>query len=155
MKAVIIAGGEGVRLRPLTCERPKPMLELLGRPVLEYTLAHLSAHGIDEAYLTLQYLPQKVMEYFGREQAGIRLHYALEESPLGTAGCVKQLEEQLKETFVVISGDALTDVDLTDALRWHRDHKAAATLVLSKVDAPVEYGIVTLPRKAQLERGVQ
>ena len=152
MKAVILAGGEGVRLRPLTCERPKPMLELLGRPVLEYTLAHLSAHGIDEAYLTLQYLPQKVMEYFGREQAGIRLHYALEESPLGTAGCVKQLEEQLKETFVVISGDALTDVDLTDALRWHRDHKAAATLVLSKVDAPVEYGIVTLSSDGMVER---
>lgn len=111
MKAVILAGGEGVRLRPLTCERPKPMLELLGRPVLEYTLAHLSGHGVEEAYLTLQYLPQKVMEYFGREQAGIRLHYALEETPLGTAGCVKQLEDRLQDTFVVISGDALTDVD--------------------------------------------
>lgn len=148
MKAVILAGGEGVRLRPLTCERPKPMLELLGRPVLEYTLAHLSGHGVEEAYLTLQYLPQKVMEYFGREQAGIRLHYALEETPLGTAGCVKQLEDRLQDTFVVISGDALTDVDLTDAVRWHKAHRAAATLVLSRVDAPVEYGIVTLPRTA-------
>lgn len=152
MKAVILAGGEGVRLRPLTCERPKPMLELLGRPVLEYTLAHLSGHGVDEAYLTLQYLPQKVMEYFGREQAGIRLHYALEETPLGTAGCVKQLEDRLQETFVVISGDALTDVDLTDAVRWHKEHGAAATLVLSRVDAPVEYGIVTLSQDGMVER---
>ena len=122
------------------------------RQVLEYTLAHLSGHGVEEAYLTLQYLPQKVMEYFGREQAGIRLHYALEETPLGTAGCVKQLEDRLQDTFVVISGDALTDVDLTDAVRWHKAHRAAATLVLSRVDAPVEYGIVTLSQDGMVER---
>ena len=78
MKAVILAGGEGVRLRPLTCRKPKPMLEILGKPVLEYTLEHLKKCGVEEAYLTLQYLPQNVMEHFGEEYEGVRLHFCLE-----------------------------------------------------------------------------
>jgi len=152
MKAVILAGGEGVRLRPLTCRQPKPMLEILGKPVLEYTLEHLKNHGVDEVYLTLQYLPQKVMEYFGEEYEGIKLNFCLEEIPLGTAGCVKQLEKYLEDTFMVISGDALTDVDLTKALNSHREMKAEATLVVKEVESPVEYGIVTLDERGRVQR---
>lgn len=152
MKAVILAGGEGVRLRPLTCCRPKPMLEILGKPVLEYTLEHLKNHGVQEVFLTLQYLPQTIMEYFGEEYQGMRLHFCLEDVPLGTAGCVKQLAEELDETFMVISGDALTDADISEAVALHREKKAEATLILKQVDTPVEYGIVTLNDQGMVQR---
>ncbi|WP_158560888.1 sugar phosphate nucleotidyltransferase [Paenibacillus contaminans] len=143
MKAVIMAGGKGTRLRPLTCNTPKPMVPLLDRPVMEYTIELLKKHGITDIAVTMQYLPEVIRNYFGDgSEYGVRLRYFEEDSPLGTAGSVKNAEMFLDETFIVISGDALTDFDLSAAIAYHRDRKALATLVLTHVESPLEYGVV-------------
>lgn len=143
MKAIIMAGGEGSRLRPLTCDLPKPMVPLMNIPVMEHIIELLKLHGIKDIGVTLMYLPQKIKDYFGNgTHFGVKLHYFTEDSPLGTAGSVKNAEEFLDETFIVISGDSITDMDLSDALRFHRAKHSMATLVLSKVDVPLEYGVV-------------
>ena len=114
MKAVIMAGGAGSRLRPLTCDRPKPMVPVMNRPLMEYSVELLKEHGVQEIKVTLQYQPEQIMEHFGAgQQFGVKFHYFIEERPLGTAGSVKNASERLDETFIVISGDALTDFDLT------------------------------------------
>ena len=131
MQAIIMAGGVGSRLRPLTCEIPKPMAPILGKPVVQYSLELLKRHGITGCTMTLQYLPEKIIRAFGDgRRLGLPISYALEKQPMGTAGSVKNAMEQVDGTFVVMSGDALTDVDLTDAIRFHREKKAMATLVL-------------------------
>ncbi len=144
MKAVIMAGGEGTRLRPLTCDLPKPMARLCGRPMMEYILDLLEDHGVDEAVVTLRYLPSAISEYFGDRYRGIALQYAVEESPLGTAGSVRGAAATFpgEEELLVISGDALTDFDLTAAVDFHREHGAAATLLVTRVEDPREYGLV-------------
>src|SRR5690606_14861797 len=141
MKAVIMAGGEGTRLRPLTCNRPKPMVPVAGRPVMEHAVRLLKNHGMDNIAVTLQYLPDHITEYFGDGSTfGVRMRYYIEDRPLGTAGSVKNAEDFLDETFLVISGDALTDIDLAGAVSFHREKDAVATLVLKRVDVPLEYG---------------
>lgn len=143
MKAIIMAGGEGTRLRPLTCDRPKPMVPVANRPVMEYAVDLLKKHGITQVGVTLQYLPDAITDYFGDgSQFGITMKYFVEEIPLGTAGSVKNAEEFLDDTFLVISGDALTDFNLTEAINFHREKKAVATLVLTSVENPLEYGVV-------------
>ncbi|XEC95204.1 sugar phosphate nucleotidyltransferase [Paenibacillus tarimensis] len=143
MKAVIMAGGKGTRLRPLTSNTPKPMVPLLDRPVMEYTIELLKKHGITEIAVTVQYLPEVIRNYFGDgSDYGVKLHYFEEDSPLGTAGSVKNAEEFLDETFVVISGDALTDFDLTKAIEYHHAKRSVATLVLTQVENPLEFGVV-------------
>ncbi|MBO7745897.1 NTP transferase domain-containing protein [Paenibacillus sp. MWE-103] len=143
MKAVIMAGGKGTRLRPLTSNTPKPMVPLLDRPVMEYTIELLKKHGIADIAVTVQYIPEAIRQYFGDgSDFGVRLHYFEEHSPLGTAGSVKNAEAFLDETFIVISGDALTDFDLTRAIAYHREKEAVATLVLTQVDSPLEFGVV-------------
>lgn len=138
-----MAGGEGSRLRPLTCNRPKPMVPVLNRPVMSYCIDLLKKHGITEIGVTLQYLPEAIKEHFGDgSEYGVRLHYFVEDSPLGTAGSVKNAGEFLDRTFLVISGDALTDLDLSKAIDIHRTRGAAGTLVLTRVDCPLEYGVV-------------
>jgi len=153
VKAVIMAGGEGTRLRPLTCTRPKPMVPVANRPVMAYALELLSRHGLREAAVTLQYLPRHITDYFGEgEDWGIRLHYFLESSPLGTAGSVKNAAAFLDETFLVVSGDALTDLSVEEAVRFHRERKALATLVLTTVDNPLEYGVVITDSDGRIRR---
>ncbi|NLW07487.1 MAG: NTP transferase domain-containing protein [Clostridia bacterium] len=143
MKAIIMAGGEGSRLRPLTCRRPKPLVPVANRPVMEYCLELLRDLGIKEVGVTLQYLPAMIEEFFGDgSDYGLRLHYYVEDKPLGTAGSVRNAAPLLDETFIVISGDALTDFDLRPALQQHRESGALATLVLTTVDNPLEYGVV-------------
>ncbi len=143
MKAIIMAGGEGSRLRPLTCNRPKPMVPVLNRPVMSYCIDLLKKHGITEIGVTLQYLPEAIKEHFGDgSEYGVRLHYFVENTPLGTAGSVKNAGEFLDRTFLVISGDALTDLDLSKAIEIHRSQGAAGTLVLTRVECPLEYGVV-------------
>ena len=118
MKAVIMAGGTGVRLRPLTCTLPKPMVPILNRPVMEYSVELLKNHGVSNIAVTLQYLPQIIIEHFGDGSGfGVRMEYFTEKTPLGTAGSVRAAKNMLDETFAVISGDALTDIDLTKAPR--------------------------------------
>lgn len=143
MKAVIMAGGEGSRLRPLTCDRPKPMVPVADRPVMEYTLDLLRRHGFTDIYVTLQYLPDAIAEHFGDgSRFGVQMHYFVEEIPLGTAGGVRNIGEDLDETFLVMSGDGLTDIDLSRLLEFHRARKAAVTIALQQVDNPLEYGVV-------------
>lgn len=143
MKAIIMAGGEGSRLRPLTCKRPKPLVPVANRPVMEYCIDLVRDLGIKEAGVTLQYLPKMIEEYFGDgSDYDLRLHYFIEDKPLGTAGSVKNAASILDETFIVISGDALTDFDLRPALKLHQEYGALATLVLTTVDNPLEYGVV-------------
>ena len=115
MKAVVMAGGEGTRLRPMTASMPKPLLPVVNKPIMEHVLRLLHRHGFSETVVTVQFLASLVRNYFGDgEDLGMELHYATEETPLGTAGSVKNAEHLLKDdTFLVISGDALTDFDLT------------------------------------------
>ncbi|HET9920268.1 MAG TPA: sugar phosphate nucleotidyltransferase, partial [Ktedonobacteraceae bacterium] len=143
MKAVVMAGGEGSRLRPLTIRRPKPMVPIAGKPVMEHILNLLKRHGITEVIVTVQYLASNIEDYFGNgSQVGMHITYSREDVPLGTAGSVKNAEELLTEPFLVISGDALTDYNLTDIIRYHEEKHAMATLTLAHVPNPLEFGVI-------------
>jgi mannose-1-phosphate guanylyltransferase / phosphomannomutase len=147
MKAVVMAGGEGSRLRPLTLGRPKPMLPVVNRPVLGHILYLLKQHGITDVVMTLQYLAAQIQDYYGDGKAlGMNIEYVIEETPLGTAGSVKNAEALLVDhgPFLVISGDALTDFDLTALTRYHRDRGAALTMALNRVPNPLEYGVINI-----------
>jgi mannose-1-phosphate guanylyltransferase/phosphomannomutase len=143
MKAVVMAGGEGSRLRPLTSGVPKPLVPVVGKPVMEHILELLRRHGITDVIVTLQYLGSSIRDYFGDgSDFGVDITYVVEDSPLGTAGSVKNAQEYLDEPFIVISGDALTDIDLGKVMAYHREKGAAATIVLTSVANPLEYGVV-------------
>ncbi|MDQ3247942.1 MAG: nucleotidyltransferase family protein, partial [Chloroflexota bacterium] len=143
MKAVVMAGGEGARLRPLTVGRPKPMVPIVNKPVLAHILDLLKSHGITEVVITLRYLASYIQDFFeDGSNLGMKLSYTVEEGPLGTAGSVKNAAALLDETFLVISGDALTDFDLTAIIRAHQAQGALATLTLAHVPNPLEYGLV-------------
>jgi len=143
MKAVIMAGGKGTRLRPLTSHTPKPMVPLLNRPCMEYIIDLLKKHGITEIAVTIQYLPEVIKSYFGDgSRFGVHIEYFEETTPLGTAGSVKNCESFLDERFIVISGDALTDINLIEAIHFHETNESLATLVLTQVENPLEFGVV-------------
>ncbi|MEV5546694.1 sugar phosphate nucleotidyltransferase [Streptomyces sp. NPDC052309] len=154
MKAVVMAGGEGTRLRPLTLHLPKPLLPVADQPIMEHVLRLLKRHGLTDTVVTVQYLSALVRDRFGDGgQLGMSLSYAEEEHPLGTAGSVKNAEEQLAgEPFVVISGDALTDIDLTALIGFHRQRGALVTVCLSRVPDPREFGITILGADGRVER---
>lgn len=145
MKAVILAGGEGSRLRPLTCNLPKPMAHICGRPLLEYILDLLSKNKIDECVITLKYLPQIVKEHFysGRYQH-IKLQFTEETHPLGTAGAVKLAAKDFNEPFLVMSGDGMCDYELDKIIEYHNACSADATIVAARVDDPREYGLLQM-----------
>ncbi len=144
VKAVILAGGEGSRLRPLTIGRPKPMTPLFGKPVLGHILDLLRRHGITEIAVTLRCLPASVTDHFGEgREYGVSLSYFVEEEPLGTAGGVKKCMDFLgEEDFLVISGDAVCDLDLTELMALHQSRRSVATLALCRRSEPLEYGLV-------------
>lgn len=152
MKAVILAGGEGSRLRPLTIGRPKPMTPFLGKPVLGHILDLLRRHGVTEIAVTLRCLPAAVTDHFGSgEEQGVKLTYFIEEEPLGTAGGVKKCMDFLgEEDFLVISGDAVCDMDLSALTAFHRRRGAAATLALCRRSEPLEYGLVRTDRQGRV-----
>ncbi|CAL9675023.1 sugar phosphate nucleotidyltransferase [Streptomyces sp. enrichment culture] len=154
MKAVVMAGGEGTRLRPMTSSLPKPLLPVGDRPVMEHVLNLLKRHGIHDVVVTVRFLASHIRNYFGDgSELGLNLTYAHEEQPLGTAGSVKNAERALDgEPFVVVSGDALTDVDLTAAIRYHREKKALVTVCLTRVPDPLEFGITVLDGEGRVER---
>jgi mannose-1-phosphate guanylyltransferase / phosphomannomutase len=147
-----MAGGEGSRLRPLTCDRPKPLVPVCNRPVMAYTLDLLAQHGFQEVFVTLGYKPAEIASYFGDSYAGMRLHYVVEERPLGTAGGVAALRDRLDGTFMVVSGDALTDVDLTALVESHGRTGALATLAMTRVETPLEYGVIMTDRTGRIRR---
>jgi mannose-1-phosphate guanylyltransferase / phosphomannomutase len=143
MKAVVMAGGEGSRLRPLTSGVPKPLVPVVGKPVMEHILRLLRTHGITDVVVTLQYLGSAIRDYFGDgSDFGVDITYVVEDSPLGTAGSVKNAQEYLDEPFIVISGDALTDIDLGKVMAYHKEKRASATIVLTSVSNPLEFGVV-------------
>ncbi|HEY9723268.1 MAG TPA: nucleotidyltransferase family protein, partial [Oscillatoriaceae cyanobacterium] len=144
MKAVLMAGGSGTRLRPLTCDIPKPMVPMLNKPMAEHIINLLKRHGITDIIITLYYLPHVIQNYFGDgRDFGVNITYAVEEKmPLGTAGCVKAIESLLDDTFIVISGDSLTDIDLTEAVNFHKQKGSVASIVLKRVANPLEFGVV-------------
>jgi mannose-1-phosphate guanylyltransferase / phosphomannomutase len=153
MKAVVMAGGEGTRLRPLTSNQPKPMVPVVGKPCMEHILELLREHGFEDVIVTVAFLPQAIRSYFGDgETLGLRIEYSVEESPLGTAGSVRLAGDKLDETFLVISGDALCDFDLTKLIEFHRKRQAAVTIGLKSVANPLEFGIVVTDSEGRVER---
>ena len=153
MKAIIMAGGEGTRLRPLTCNLPKPMVPVANRPMMEYCVALLKRNGIRDIGVTLRYLPETIIEHFGDgSDFGVKMCYFVEDSPLGTAGSVKNAGSFLDQTFVVVSGDALTDINLSEAIKFHKERGAIATIVLTRVNCPLEYGVVITGEEGRIRR---
>jgi len=149
-----MAGGEGTRLRPMTANQPKPLLPVANRPIMEHVLRLLKKHGFEETVVTVQFLAALVRNYFGDgEDVGMFLQYATEEMPLGTAGSVKNAEDALKDSpFLVISGDALTDMDLTEMCRFHKENGALVTVGLTRVPDPLEFGIVIADEDGRIQR---
>ncbi len=153
MKAVIMAGGEGTRLRPLTSNAPKPMLPVANRPMMEHVIALLKQHGFDEIIITVAFLADQIKTYFGDgSEFGVTITYAHEQVPLGTAGSIGNVRQLLSETFLVISGDVVTDIDLGQILRFHRQRGAVATIGLTPVENPLEFGIVITRSDGSIER---
>ena len=153
MKAVIMAGGEGTRLRPLTSNAPKPMLPLVNRPMMEHIIELLKRHGIDEIVVTVAFMANAIRNHFGDgSDLGVHMVYATEETPLGTAGSVRNAMEHLTERFLVISGDVLTDIDLSKIVAYHEEKGALATIGLAHVENPLEFGIVITQEDGRIER---
>jgi len=154
MKAILLAGGKGTRLRPLTLHTPKPIVPIFDRPFLHYQLDLLKkVPEIDEAILSLNYQPRRIEELFGDgSDVGINLRYVVEPQPLGTAGAVRYDGESLHESVVVFNGDVLTEVNLAEVIALHRRSKAKATIVLTPVDNPSAYGLVETDRDGNIKR---
>ncbi len=156
MKGIILVGGEGTRLRPLTCNTPKPMVPVLNRPFLEHMIEHLSSHGIDDIILTLCYLPDHIQSHFGDgSKFGVKLTYIVEESPLGTAGAVKNIEDMLDDPIFVFNGDIFTELDLTEMLSLHYKRGAKVTIALTPVNDPTIYGLVETDRDGRVRRFIE
>ncbi len=145
MKAFILAAGLGTRLRPLTFKRPKPLIEINDRPIIDYVLEWLANQGIKEVIINLHYMPDMVKRHLGRGgEFGLKITYSYEKNILGTAGALKKKEKELKETFLVTACDSLTNIDIKKALIFHRKKKAQATMILKKVKNFQRYGIIGL-----------
>ncbi len=148
-----MAGGEGTRLRPLTSNQPKPMMPLVNRPMMEHIVLLLQRHGFDDIVVTVAFLANHIRTYFGDgSEFGVRMVYATEETPLGTAGSVRNAMDELDERFLVISGDVLTDIDLSQVVEVHDRRGALATIGLTAVENPLEFGIVITGEDGSVER---
>jgi mannose-1-phosphate guanylyltransferase len=142
-KAVILVGGPGTRLQPLTDDTPKSMVPVLNKPFMEHTIAYLRQFGIKDIIITLNYLPEVICDYFGDgSQFKVRLTYCLEREPMGTAGAVKNAEKYLNSTFIVLNGDIFADLNIADMFAYHQNKGAKATISLSWVDNPSAFGVV-------------
>ena len=154
MKAVIMAGGHGTRLRPLTSDQPKPMIPIVNLPCMEHIVRLLESHGVTDIVATLQFMPEEIQDYFGDGSYwGVDMRYSIEDVPAGTAGSVKLAEERLEgERLLVVSGDALTDADLTRIVGFHEEKGAEATVVLKSVETPLDFGIVITEEDGRISR---
>ncbi len=158
VKGIIMAGGEGTRLRPLTVNRPKPMVPLVNKPMMEHVMDLLIRCGVRDIGITLHYLPETIMTYFGDgSDRGVRIYYSIEDKPLGTAGGVKNLVEHYgwDDTLIILSGDVFTDIDLRDLLRFHRENNSVFTIALKRVEDPTKYGIALLDDDNRVIRFVE
>jgi NDP-sugar pyrophosphorylase family protein len=154
MKAILLAGGKGTRLRPLTIHTPKPIVPIFERPFLHYQLDLLKQVAeIDQVVLSLNYQPRRIEEIFGDgSEAGLSIRYVVEPAPLGTAGAVRYAGDSLRESVVVFNGDVLTEVDLAAVIALHRERKAKATIVLTPVENPTAYGLVETDASGRVQR---
>jgi mannose-1-phosphate guanylyltransferase len=153
MKAVILVGGEGTRLRPLTCNTTKAMVPVLNKPFLEHLLGYLKGHGVADIILAMSYLPQGIKSYFGGGAGlGVSLSYLVEEEPLGTAGAVKNADGYLDESFLMLNGDVFTDLDITAMIGFHRQRGAAATIAVTPVEDPTAYGLIETSADGRITR---
>ncbi|MDR1086925.1 MAG: nucleotidyltransferase family protein [Endomicrobium sp.] len=153
MQAVIMAGGFGARLRPITCNIPKPMASVANKPILCHTINLLKKHKFSKLTMMLYYQPEVITDYFGSgKKSGVDIKYLRPELDLGTAGSVRFAGENIKSTFLVISGDALTDIDLSKAIEFHKKKKALATIVLTRVNNPLQFGVVIANANGKIER---
>ena len=153
MKAVILAGGKGTRLRPLTLHTPKPIVPILDRPFLSFQIELLRQSGISEIILSLSYQPRRIEEIFGDgSDLDLKILYTTEPEPLGTAGAVKKAEPFLADRTVVFNGDVLSDIDLSAVLAQHERTKAKATIVLTPVENPSAYGLVEVESDGRVRR---
>lgn len=153
MKGIIMSGGIGTRLRPLTCQLPKPMVPIFNKPVIEYGIALLKKYGIDDIGITLSYLPDSIIDYFGEgSKFNVNIKYYIEDRPLGTGGSVKNAQEFLDSTIIIISGDAFTDIDLKKAYEFHREKGSKATLILKREPIPLEFGVVVTDDNGRIIR---
>jgi NDP-sugar pyrophosphorylase family protein len=154
MKAILLAGGKGTRLRPLTIHTPKPIVPIFNRPFLHYQLDLLKqVPEIDEVILSLNYQPRRIEEVFGDgSDAGIKIRYVVEPAPLGTAGAIKYAGDNLTESVVVFNGDVLTQIDLAAVIALHRERQARATIVLTPVENPSAYGLVETDAAGNITR---
>ncbi len=142
-KAVILAGGKGTRLRPLTYAVPKPLLPINGRPMLEHIITHLKRHGITEFIITVGYLGYQIKNYFrDGSELGVKIEYAEEKEPLGTAGCLVPLKDKLNETFILHAGDNITTLDFSKFLEYHKEKGGIITVAVTEMEIPIEYGVV-------------
>jgi NDP-sugar pyrophosphorylase family protein len=157
MKAILLAGGMGTRLRPLTAQTPKPIVPIFNRPFLHYQLDLLtSVPDIDEAILSLNYQPRRIEEVFGDgSSTGIAIRYVVEPEPLGTGGAIKYASAGVSDTVVVFNGDVLTQIDLAAVIRLHRERKARATIVLTPVENPMAYGLVDTDADHNVRRFIE
>ncbi len=153
MKAVIMAGGFGTRLRPLTCNIPKPMAPVMNKPMMHHIVDLLRSHGIDDIIATLFYSPESISGYFGDgARFGVKMAYVKAESDYGTAGSVRNATKEMNQRILVISGDVLTDFDLSAAIRFHESKKAKATIVLTHVTNPLAFGVVITDDQGKITR---
>src|SRR6266850_2485427 len=154
MKAILLAGGKGTRLRPLTIHTPKPIVPIFDRPFLQFQLDLIKkVSEIDEVILSLNYQPRRIEEIFGDGgDTGLSLRYMVEPAPLGTAGAIKFAAAHVDDSIVVFNGDVLTEVDLAKVIALHRERKAKATIVLTPVDNPTAYGLVETDRDGNIQR---
>lgn len=156
MKAVIMAGGKGSRLMPLTKDIPKPMVKIIDKPVLEHTLLLLKMHGIREVAMTLGYKPQLIIDYFGAgDKWDMDITYFVEEEPLGTAGGVKRTHNFVGEDFLVMSGDAYTEIDLSKAISFHRAKESTFTLIAQPHQHPVGLGILEIDLDSRISAFIE
>ena len=154
MKAILLAGGKGTRLRPLTIHTPKPIVPIFNRPFLHYQIDLLKQiPEIDEVILSLNYQPRRIEEIFGDgSDLGIKIRYVVEPAPLGTAGAIKYAGDKVTDSVVVFNGDVLTQIDLAAVIRLHRERQARATIVLTPVDNPTAYGLVESDAEGNVRR---
>ena len=153
MKALILVGGEATRLRPLTCNIPKAMVPVLNTPFLEYVIRYLISHQVRDIILAQGHQAQPIEGYLGNgSQLGVRLYYSIEDTPLGTAGAVKNAERYLDETFLVLNGDIFTDLDITAMIDFHREKRAKLTIASTPVDDPTAYGLIETDAEDRITR---
>lgn len=156
LTAVVLAGGEGTRLRPLTNDLPKPVLPVANRPFFEYMLDHLRAAGVTRVIMALGYRAEPLIESFGDGSAyGLMIDYAVEDKPLGTSGAVRALLPELKETFIVLNGDCVTEIDIAAMVEQHVERREYATLAVHSVDDPSRYGVVVIDGIGYVNRFIE